>query len=138
MAVATVTRRPGNWFTGDRLWFEFEYTPQDEAALQAAWENDPTQSKYRYYKLRRSILDPAKAAALEAAGYRYGKLHWCGGSDVLYDRATWERWDKANPECPVPAAIPGAVTKRSRGRPRIYTTNAERQKAYRNRKAGGT
>jgi hypothetical protein len=76
-------------------------TDEEEAALSVAWDNDPTKSKSRYYKFRRTILGkdaPGRIAAIEAAGYRYGKPHWCGGSDVLYSLEEWKRWDKANPE----------------------------------------
>jgi hypothetical protein len=80
---------------------EFTFSAEDEAALDRAWDEDPTKSKYRYNKLWKSIT----LAALEAGGFRYGKPHWCGGSSVLYDIPTWERWDKANPkQCSVTPA----------------------------------
>lgn len=76
-------------------------TDEEEAALSAAYANDPTKSKSRYYNFRRTILGkdaPDSTAALEAAGYRRGKSHWCGGDRVIYSIAEWERWDQANPE----------------------------------------
>ncbi|TMK32271.1 MAG: hypothetical protein E6G61_00795 [Actinobacteria bacterium] len=72
-------------------------TDEDEAELDAAWANDPTKSKSRYYKRRRQM----RVDALDAAGFRYGKPHWCGGSGVLYSIAEWQRWDEANPVCEV-------------------------------------
>ena len=86
---------------GGRVLTTATLTDEEEAALEAALEKDPTKSKSRYYKFRRTILGkdaPDRIAALEAAGYRFGKPHWCGGDRVLYTAKEWERWDKANPE----------------------------------------
>jgi len=95
MADWNVSVKNGRVFTTPTL------TDEEEAALAGAWENDPTKSKSRYYKFRRTIVGkdtPDRIAAIQAAGYRVGKPHWCGGSDVLYSLEEWERWDKANPE----------------------------------------